>query len=70
MKEKPDDRAELIATDASLVKEEGSSVAWIAKITSGAKGFAIIAPSLLLIRMEKKYCNMSLRCYFYFKSYL
>ncbi|XP_052274880.1 tubulin--tyrosine ligase-like isoform X2 [Dreissena polymorpha] len=41
VKEKPDDRAELIAANASLVTEEGSSVAWIAKITSGAKGDGI-----------------------------
>ncbi|XP_052766867.1 tubulin--tyrosine ligase-like [Mya arenaria] len=41
MKEKPDDRDELLATNVSLTQEEGSSVAWIAKVTAGAKGDGI-----------------------------
>ena len=37
-KEKADDRAELLAAHTALVEEEGPGIAWIAKLSSGAKG--------------------------------
>ena len=35
---RPDERQELIETDATLVQQEGKKTVWIAKSAAGAKG--------------------------------
>ena len=35
---RPDDRNDLIETNAAMVKQEGKRIVWIAKSAAGAKG--------------------------------
>lgn len=42
MREKSDEREDMIATHQSLVEEEGTDIAWIAKVSAGAKGVFFI----------------------------